>query len=111
MTAKETTSYEERVRHISVIAKPLANKKVTKKAYKVIKKATKCKSTKRGVKEVVKALRKGEKGLCIIAGDISPIDVISNLPVLCEENDVPYVYVPSKVNFLFMKNHSDMKAK
>lgn len=35
--------------------------------------------------------------LCIIAGDISPIDVISHLPVFCEENEVPYVFVTSKV--------------
>lgn len=34
--------------------------------------------------------------VCVIAGDISPIDVITPLPVLCEENDVPYIYVPSK---------------
>ncbi len=51
----------------------------------------------RGVKEVVKALRKGEKGLCVIAGDISPLDVICHLPVFCEENDVPYIFVDSKV--------------
>ena len=51
---------------------------------------------KRGVKEVVKGLRKGEKGLVLIAGDISPIDVITHVPVLCEDNDVPYVFLPSK---------------
>ncbi len=34
--------------------------------------------------------------LCVIAGDISPIDVITPLPVLCEDNDIPYIYVPSK---------------
>lgn len=37
-----------------------------------------------------------EKGLCIIAGDISPIDVIAHVPILCEEAQMPYVYVPSK---------------
>jgi H/ACA ribonucleoprotein complex subunit 2 len=58
--------------------------------------ASKVKCVRRGVKEVVKAVRKGEKGVCIIAGNISPIDVISHLPVLCEDNDVPYVFVPSK---------------
>jgi ribosomal protein L7Ae-like RNA K-turn-binding protein len=31
--------------------------------------------------QVVKALRKGETGVCIIAGNISPIDVISHIPV------------------------------
>ena len=34
--------------------------------------------------------------ICIIAGDISPIDVITHIPVLCEENAIPYIYVPSK---------------
>jgi len=32
----------------------------------------------------------------IIAADISPIDVLSHLPVLCEENGVPYMYVRSR---------------
>jgi H/ACA ribonucleoprotein complex subunit 2 len=81
---------------VSVIAKPLASKKTTKKLHKLVKKATQSKYVRRGVKEVVKALRKGEKGFCIIAGDISPIDVITHLPILCEDKNVPYFYVPSK---------------
>ena len=32
----------------------------------------------------------------VIAGDISPIDVISHIPVACEDNKVPYAYVPSR---------------
>lgn len=44
----------------------------------------------------MKALRKGEKGVVIIAGDISPADVISHIPILCEDTKVPYVFVPSK---------------
>jgi H/ACA ribonucleoprotein complex subunit 2 len=86
----------ERPTNISVIAQPLAGAKLTKRLYKLVKRAAKEKSVRRGVKEVVKALRKGEKGLCVIAGDISPIDVITHVPVLCEEAGVPYVYVPSK---------------
>jgi len=43
-------------------------------------------------------LRKGEKGFCIIAGDISPIDVITHLPILCEDRKIPYFYVPSKLD-------------
>ncbi|KAL5669106.1 hypothetical protein ACJX0J_021327, partial [Zea mays] len=54
------------------------------------------KCLKRGVKEVVKSIRRGNKGLCVIAGNISPIDVITHVPILCEEANVPYVYVPSK---------------
>ncbi|GJJ71859.1 H/ACA ribonucleoprotein complex subunit 2 [Entomortierella parvispora] len=85
-----------RVVDVSPIAAPLAADKLTKKLLKTVKKAAKAKHVKRGVKEVVKGLRKGEKGLVLIAGDISPIDVITHVPVLCEENDVPYVFLPSK---------------
>ena len=54
---------------VSVIAVPLAGKKLTKKLFKVSKKAAASKILKRGVKEVVKALRKsdGFKG-CVSGG-------------------------------------------
>ena len=94
---QKASTYEERVKHVSVISKPLASKKQTKRTYKVLKKATKVKGIRRGVKEVVKSIRKGEKGVCVIAGDISPIDVISHIPTLCEENDIPYIFTPSRV--------------
>mmetsp|Transcript_26920 Transcript_26920/g.27153 ORF Transcript_26920/g.27153 Transcript_26920/m.27153 type:complete len:146 (+) Transcript_26920:119-556(+) len=94
--AAEQNSYDEKVKYISVIAQPLANRKTTKKLHKLVKKASQSKFVKRGVKEVVKALRKGETGFCIIAGDISPIDVITHLPIMCEDRHIPYFYVPSK---------------
>ncbi|CAO3571316.1 unnamed protein product [Mortierella alpina] len=90
------TDAPARIVDVSPIAAPLAADKLTKKLLKTVKKAAKAKHVKRGVKEVVKGLRKGEKGLVLIAGDISPIDVITHVPVLCEENDVPYVFLPSK---------------
>ncbi len=91
-----TKTYEERVEAINAISKPLASKKSTKRAHKLVKKASSAKMIRRGVKEVVKSLRKNEKGLCILAGDIYPIDVISHLPILLEEHGVPYIFVPSK---------------
>mmetsp|Transcript_17433 Transcript_17433/g.43015 ORF Transcript_17433/g.43015 Transcript_17433/m.43015 type:complete len:175 (-) Transcript_17433:296-820(-) len=84
------------LRPVCAIAKPLADIGFHKKILKVVKKASKHKQVKRGVKEVVKALRKETKGLCVIAGDISPIDVITHVPILCEEAGVPYIYVHSK---------------
>lgn len=94
--AEEEDNYDKRMVAVLPFAKPLASKKVNKKILKTVKKASKAKHVKRGVKEVVKALRKGEKGLVIIAGDISPPDVISHIPVLCEDSAVPYVFIPSK---------------
>ncbi|SCU85219.1 LADA_0D06304g1_1 [Lachancea dasiensis] len=89
-------NYDARLSAVLPFAQPLASKKLNKKVLKTVKKASKAKNVKRGVKEVVKALRKGEKGLVVVAGDISPPDVISHIPVLCEDQSVPYVFVPSK---------------
>lgn len=92
----EQRPYEELITLVNSIAQPLASKKLTKKLYKVVKKCQKAKRLKRGVREVVKALRKDEKGLVILAGDVSPIDVISHIPVFCEDKGVPYCYVPTR---------------
>lgn len=66
--------------------------------------AAKNKALKRGVKEVVKALRKSSTAvsgdlpfaIVVIAADISPMDVISHIPVLCEDHSVPYIFVTSR---------------
>jgi len=81
---------------LSPIANPLATEKLSKKVLKAVKKASKQRQVKRGVKEVQKGMRKGDKGLLVIAADISPIDILSHLPVLAEECSIPYVFVTSK---------------
>lgn len=81
---------------VSPIAVPLASDKLDKKLIKLVKKGMKEKIVKRGVKETVKAVRKGKKGLVVIAADISPIDVLSHLPILCEDKNVSYMYVRSR---------------
>ncbi|ORY99927.1 50S ribosomal protein L30e-like protein [Syncephalastrum racemosum] len=83
-------------RWVSPIAHPLADKKLSKKLFKTVTGASKVKHVRRGVKEVQKALRKGEKGLVVLAADVSPIDVTSHFPVFCEEKDVPYIFVTSR---------------
>lgn len=35
-------------------------------------------------------------GIVVLAADISPMDVISHIPVLCEDHGIPYIYVPSR---------------
>lgn len=52
----------------------------------------------------MKALRKSPQGagnvsipgVVILAADISPMDVISHIPVLCEDHNVPYIFVTSR---------------
>ncbi|XP_041061607.1 H/ACA ribonucleoprotein complex subunit 2-like protein [Carcharodon carcharias] len=91
-------TYEELVGSVNAIAQPLASRKLSKKLYKCVKKAAKVKQIRRGVKEVQKFINKGEKGIVILAGDTLPIDVYSHLPILCEDNNLPYAYIPSKMD-------------
>lgn len=82
--------------YITPIAKPLADQLLEKKVFKLVNKAAKAQAIKRGVKEINKSFRKKPKGILILAADVYPLDVISHLPILCEENNCAYVFVTSK---------------
>eukprot|EP00093_Oithona_nana_P006286 06286.XXX_15491_16036_1 [CDS] Oithona nana genome sequencing. len=90
-------SYEDRLQYVSVIAEPMASKKLAKKLYKCIKKGMKHKTyVRNGLKDVQSRIRKGEKGIVVFAGDVTPVDVMCHLPAVCEEKGLPYVYTPSR---------------
>lgn len=90
-------TYEDKLKYVNTIAKPMASKKLAKKIYKCIKKASKHKTYLRnGLKDVQKHIRKGEKGIVIFAGDVFPIEIMCHLPVVCEDKDIPYCYTPSR---------------
>lgn len=103
---KKTTVLRPVVGALVPFARPLADEKGTKKIMKTVRKAAKHKTLKRGVKEVVKSLRKSPAagpanpssfpGVVVLAGDISPADVISHIPVLCEDVNAPYIFVASR---------------
>ena len=85
---------------ISPIAKPMASEKLTLKLISITSKLANNNLVRKGVKAVNKFFRseelKNNKSMCILAGDVSPIDVISHIPILCEKNKVPYIYIPSR---------------
>ena len=51
---------------------------------------------KRGANEVTKSLNRGQASLVLIAADAEPIEILMHLPLLCEDKNVPYVFVRSK---------------
>ncbi|XP_026462082.1 H/ACA ribonucleoprotein complex subunit 2-like protein [Ctenocephalides felis] len=94
---EEQLSYEDKLKNASIIAQPMAPKKLTKKCYKLIKKASKQKTFLRaGLKDVQSRIRKGETGIVIFAGDVTPVEIMCHLPGVCEEKDIPYTYTPSR---------------
>lgn len=73
--------------------------KMTKKVYSLIKKtvaANKKRGVIKGIKDVTKAMRKGQKGILVLGADASPYDVVSHFPVMAEEAKIPFVWVPSR---------------
>uniref|UniRef100_A0A182P1R5 H/ACA ribonucleoprotein complex subunit 2 n=1 Tax=Anopheles epiroticus TaxID=199890 RepID=A0A182P1R5_9DIPT len=97
VVVKEEDTYEDKVRNASAIAQPMASKKLTKKVHKLIEKASKQKTFLRnGLKDVQIRLRKGETGLVVFAGDVTPIEIMCHLPAVCEEKNIPYCYMPSR---------------
>ena len=51
---------------------------------------------KRGTNETTKAVERGQGQLVVIATDVEPEEIVMHLPPLCEEKNVPYIFVPSK---------------
>jgi large subunit ribosomal protein L7Ae len=51
---------------------------------------------KKGINETTKAIERGQAKLVLIAMDVDPPEIVSFLPILCEEKKVPYMFVPSK---------------
>ncbi|KAK3877263.1 hypothetical protein Pcinc_018018 [Petrolisthes cinctipes] len=95
----DEVSYEEKLKFVSVIAQPMASKKLAGRVYKLVKKASKHKKFLLcGVKVVQQKLRRGERGIVIFAGDVSPIEIMCHLPAVCEEKELPYIYIPSRLD-------------
>nr|QBH73532.1 putative NHP2 protein [Aphelinus abdominalis] len=90
-------SYEDKLKVVNAISNPMAPKKLAKKIYKCIKKASKHKGYLRnGLKDVQKHIRKGETGIVVFAGDVYPVEIMCHLPVVCEDKNIPYCYTPSR---------------
>ncbi len=49
-----------------------------------------------GTNEVTKAIERNEAELVVIAGNVSPEEIVMHLPALSEERDIPYTFVPDK---------------
>merc|ERR1719337_3456 len=82
--------------YVSPLANPMIAGKLLERSLKLVKKAAKEKCLRRGVPEVVKAVRKGQKGIMFIAGDIYPLDIAAHVPTYCESKDIAYCYVKSR---------------
>lgn len=82
---------------VSEKAFPLADSaRLSQALLDIVQEASNQKLVKKGANEATKALNRGIADLIILAGDTNPIEILLHLPLLCEDKNVPYIYVPSK---------------
>ncbi|CAH0473806.1 unnamed protein product [Peronospora belbahrii] len=78
-------------------AYPLADAKLTVSILDLVQQATNYKQIKKGANEATKTLNRGISEFIVMAADTEPLEILLHLPLLCEDKNVPYVFVPSKV--------------
>jgi U4/U6 small nuclear ribonucleoprotein SNU13 len=61
-----------------------------------VQQASHYRQLKKGANEATKTLNRGISEIIILAADTTPLAILLHLPLLCEDKNVPYVYVPSK---------------
>ena len=66
------------------------------KVYQLIEISRDTGKVRKGTNEVAKLVERGEARFVVMAEDVAPEEILAHIPLLCEERDVPYGYVPSK---------------
>ncbi|VDL72561.1 unnamed protein product [Nippostrongylus brasiliensis] len=77
-------------------AYPLADTQLSQKLLDLVQQALNYKQLKKGANEATKTLNRGISEVIIMAADAEPLEIILHLPLLCEDKNVPYVFVRSK---------------
>ncbi|KAK6170409.1 hypothetical protein SNE40_018813 [Patella caerulea] len=77
-------------------AYPLAEPQLTQSILDLVQQATNYKQIKKGANEATKTLNRGIAEFIVMSADATPLEILLHLPLLCEDKNVPYVFVRSK---------------
>lgn len=75
---------------------PIADQALAQQILDLIQQASNYRQLKKGANEATKTLNRGTSEIVVLAADTSPLAILLHLPLLAEDKNVPYVYVPSK---------------
>jgi U4/U6 small nuclear ribonucleoprotein SNU13 len=76
---------------------PLADAALTQQILDIVQQASHYRQLKKGANEATKTLNRGISEFIVMAADTEPLEILLHLPLLCEDKNVPYVFVPSKI--------------
>mmetsp|Transcript_21720 Transcript_21720/g.53547 ORF Transcript_21720/g.53547 Transcript_21720/m.53547 type:complete len:129 (-) Transcript_21720:389-775(-) len=75
---------------------PLAGADLSVTILELVQQSCNYKQLKKGANEATKTLNRGISEFIVMAADTEPLEILLHLPLLCEDKNVPYVFVPSK---------------
>jgi len=100
-------------RRLQVVAWPIADEALAQQLLDLVQQASHYRQIRKGANEgkykfpfarsliltqvATKTLNRGISELIILASDTSPLAILLHLPLLCEDKNVPFIYVPSKM--------------
>jgi large subunit ribosomal protein L7Ae len=73
-----------------------ASKDLVNAVYEAVRVSKQSGKVRKGTNETTKAVERGVSKLVVIAEDVEPPEVVAHLPILCEERNAPFIFVPSK---------------
>ena len=76
---------------------PLADAALSQQILDLVQQASHYRQLKKGANEATKTLNRGTSEFIVMAADTEPLEILLHLPLLCEDKNVPYVFVPSKI--------------
>ncbi len=72
------------------------SKDLVNAVYEAVRVAKQSGKVRKGTNETTKAIERGISKLVVIAEDVEPPEVVAHLPILCDERNAPFIFVPSK---------------
>ncbi|KAJ5686957.1 hypothetical protein N7536_009576 [Penicillium majusculum] len=78
------------------VAWPNADPALTQELLDLLQQARHYHQLKKGANEVTKSVDRCTSEIVVIATDTAPLAIVMHLPLLCEDKNVPYVFLPHK---------------
>ncbi|KAL2888272.1 13 kDa ribonucleoprotein-associated protein [Ceratocystis lukuohia] len=75
---------------------PRADEALEQEIYDLVQACHHARQLKKGANEATKTLNRSVSELIVLAADTAPLAILLHLPLLCEDKNVPYIYVGSK---------------
>ncbi|KKK11806.1 hypothetical protein ARAM_002657 [Aspergillus rambellii] len=76
----------------------MADEALAQEILDLLQQGTHYRQVKKGANEATKSVNRGVSELVVLAGDTTPLAIVMHLPLLCEDKNVPYVFLPSKIS-------------